>query len=503
MGIINLISAANSSELTFNDKKITAGFDLKLHESITLKMLIAEMKSGGADESCFNGYFVGYSIKQISKEFDLLRFGKKSVINIELKSCLQTSTRDIKIKRQMSKNQYYLEFLKYDIDIYTFIQGDGLYYWDNGTEQPVKVKVSHLLEKLQKQKIDFNINPDNLFLPKNYLISTFNDTDKFLAGNYFLTDHQDNIKKEVFDCFEKNMYRIFCISANAGTGKTLLAYDIAKEFIKMNVSPLIIHSGKLNEGHNILRNNNWNIISIRSVTSNVVNCWKRENIDIIVIDESHRTNKNQLNLIIDKSYEEQIPLIFLYDTKQFLRTGETTDVHAYIAQYNSNIPLEKRKLSNKIRTNKEMASFINNLMHIGSSKSNLNYESVSIEYFHEFGDIKNYVDYLVENHGWKAITFSNSLHYVDPLDTIAELCETNAHGVIGQEFEKVVFVMDGNFRYSDDNTLQTRQTYYSATGMLYQIVTRVVLELKIVVLNNPSLFNKLLSIKKCSFIEND
>lgn len=70
----------------------------------------------------------------------------------------------------------------------------------------------------------------------------------------------------------------------------------------------------------------------------------------------------------------------------------------------------------------------------------------------------------------------------------------NAHDVIGQEFSKVAFVMDNNFKYVG-NRLAAKRGYYSAQGMLYQIVTRVIDELKIVVLDNPSLYLKLLEIK--------
>jgi hypothetical protein len=41
----------------------------------------------------------------------------------------------------------------------------------------------------------------------------------------------------------------------------------------------------------------------------------------------------------------------------------------------------------------------------------------------------------------------------------------------------------------------TQNSYYSAEGMLYQIVTRVVDELKIIVYNNPELYVQLLKIK--------
>lgn len=93
------------------------------------------------------------------------------------------------------------------------------------------------------------------------------------------------------------------------------------------------------------------------------------------------------------------------------------------------------------------------------------------------------------------ITFTTSLKEPDPYEKLTSFAEKNAHDVIGQEFSKVAFVMDDNFKYSDTGKLLATRSYYSAQGMLYQIVTRVVDELKIIVLNNPELYYQLLRIK--------
>lgn len=71
------------------------------------------------------------------------------------------------------------------------------------------------------------------------------------------------------------IYKLFCITANAGTGKTLLAYDVAKELINSNINTMVIHCGKLNGGHSILQSYGWNIITIRNVTANLINNWTK------------------------------------------------------------------------------------------------------------------------------------------------------------------------------------------------------------------------------------
>ena len=216
---------------------------------------------------------------------------------------------------------------------------------------------------------------------------------------------------------------------------------------------------------------------------------------MILIDESHRIKHSQLDMIICASKELNIPIVFAYDKKQYLRHNEKLDLYEYIKEKHTDIPVTKRELTNKIRTNKEMASFVTNLFKIGRSNVNLNYDAVTIEYLSTVDEVKLFIDYLEKNKGFKAINYTPSRYTYSSRDKFSNMCSANAHEVIGQEFDKVVLVMDKSFWYNKDNELCANGNYYSAIGMLYQIVTRVVNELKIVVLNNPKLYCKLLEIK--------
>ena len=62
--------------------------------------------------------------------------------------------------------------------------------------------------------------------------------------------------------------------------------------------------------------------------------------------------------------------------------------------------------------------------------------------------------------------------------------------------KKVVFVMNKHFKYNDQGKLLGVKSFYSSGRILCQIVTRVVKELKVIVLNNPKLCQKLLRIKE-------
>ena len=86
------------------------------------------------------------------------------------------------------------------------------------------------------------VDLDKVFLPSNILVSPLNSTERFLSEDYLLTEHQENIKKEVLQYVETNTQGRFAgITGGHGTGKILLIYDIARELAKSK-RILMIHS---------------------------------------------------------------------------------------------------------------------------------------------------------------------------------------------------------------------------------------------------------------------
>ena len=74
----------------------------------------------------------------------------------------------------------------------------------------------------------------------------------------------------------------------------------------------------------------------------------------------------------------------------------------------------------------------------------------------------------------------------------------NSHQVIGQEYDKVVVVMDSNFMYNQFGELMGKahpNPDYLFTRLFYQNVTRARVRLCIVVLNNPEVLRTLIKIK--------
>lgn len=519
MGTVNLISAYKGAR-AYDDccnKKSNAPeppYPLKPVEINTLASLCDELQALMVPFSVFDGYYIGYIIKQISKEFDLLRFSDDMVVNIELKSNLDhlsASKKTDKILKQMIKNHYYLNAMKKEIHIYTFVENDGLYRYNQEDQTTEKVNISELSDILISQTFNEEIFPDKLFLPFNYLISPFTKTEQFIDGKYFLTEHQEEIKKKILKALNGE-YSFSCLTADAGTGKTLLLYDIAKNYVDSSV---IIHCGKLNSGHNkLISDYKWNIQPIKNVPyfegdleSNLENTaadsedsYMTPNIKVIFIDESQRIKKDQLSMIMAVSFKYKIPIVFSYDPKQYLNKDENKDIYDYLTK-NYNIDsygceITKYRLTKKIRTNPKIASFISNLLKIGSETGSRSYENVSVEYFDSKNEMKSYIEYLTQKKKWEFITYTSVKRTDEKISDITELSDINAHDVIGQEFEKVAFVMDKNFRYDEHNNLTySKNSFYDLSGMFYQIITRTVGKLKIIVYKDELLYYKLLSIK--------
>ena len=142
--------------------------------------------------------------------------------------------------------------------------------------------------------------------------------------------------------------------------------------------------------------------------------------------------------------------IFSYDENQYLRDNEKN--------YHTKERIEKElsctpyKLTDKIRTNKEIAYFIRQLFNLKKNISNIDYPNIELTY------CKNY--------------FS----------------------VVGQEFDNVVIVIDDSFKYNSQGDLIADNTYYSQRQMLYQIITRTRKKLHIVIIDNEVMLDRCIDI---------
>ena len=458
--------------------------NIKDEELNDLEVLVNQLKSLTKKINVFDKYFIGYTIPQIGKEFDLLRIDKESVVNIELK---KRSTPE-KIKKQLLRNKHYLSFLKKESFYFTYVSEEEKLYSIDNSQNLVESEIRELLTRLASQEVKKIKDIDSYFIPSNYLVSPFNSTIEFMEGKYFLTEHQEEIKNTILTQLKSPDYSIISIKGKAGTGKTLLTYDIAKEVYKRN-SVLIVHCGYLNEGQGILRDDYaWNIVAAKHLLYHDLSKYH-----LIIIDEAQRIYPDQLWHIISEIKNNSNNCIFSYDGQQTLRIGEiNNNIEEKIEKEVTAKPFE---LTSKIRTNKEVASFIRCLFNKDRPIEKLNYSNIELNYFDDYQEATSFLLQL-KSEDWKIINYTPSTYQKLPYEAHKVENEyDNAHTVIGQEFDNVVAVIDEYFYYDGDRlSTGNYMPYYLPTKMLFQIVSRTRIKLNIVIINNQEILSRCLGI---------
>ena len=304
---INLISYLNAYKdlEDVNFRKYIAEFGIgplvRANEMDDLQSLVDVITSLTKQTNILNHFYVGFKINQISKEFDLLRIGKNSIINIELK---RESTKG-KITKQLIQNQYYLKFLDVPIYNFTYVASTKKLYMLVDSTYIKEVNFDILIKKLMEQQLKEINNIHDLFDPINYLVSLFDSPEAFLKDEYFLTMQQSTFKKEILDIRPTENPAFIMIEGGAGTGKTLLTYDIAKEYMRNGKNVLIFQCGKLHKGLEKLRNDHhWEIERLSHFNEKQheeADDFSRY--DVIIFDEAQRLEKSQLEKFLKSNKE--------------------------------------------------------------------------------------------------------------------------------------------------------------------------------------------------------
>lgn len=483
----NLLSVIQAySTLThdgFKEFSLYHNIALKAEEINDLSTLVSLLvEKYGQTSADLENFLVGYKIPQIGKEFDLLRFGKNYHINIELKS---TSIPE-KALKQLERNKYYLKFLGKPVHYFTFdAESSALYYLiDDNTLR--KEGLCKLAEILKEQEIEYDQDVKELFNPSDYLVSPFNSTERFTKGEYFLTNQQEESRIKILNSIETTPSASFIsLTGRAGTGKTLLAYDIVKYFIEKGDTALILHCGQLNKGHQRLIDSGWNICAIKSLKRTNLNKFK-----LVLVDEAQRLYINQFDDIQSKISQSNGNCIFAHDTYQTLALHEEkANISGKITDL---CKKQTYSLSEKIRSNKEISNFIkalqDNKRNFDATRSN----NVQIRYFSKTEDTKNFLLSLNKEE-WEVLRFTPSQYSKEFHVEYVHDAQTS-HEIIGQEFEGIAVVIDQFFFYDNEGRLSYRgNTYYLATKMLFQNLTRARKRLLVVILKNEQLLKRCLS----------
>lgn len=450
---------------------------VKPHEAESVVRLVKALRDGGAQGmQLFEGFVFSFRIPQISSEFDLLKISDDAVVNIELKS---ESVGTRRIGEQLARNRHYLSPLERDVHTFSFVsdtrqlfeRGDG-----GGTH---RVDPRRLIEVLGHMGNAYEGQVEDLFRVSNYLVSPLNNAHKFLKGHYFLTNHQAQIRASFLrSCAHKDgPAPTFMVYGSAGTGKSLLLYDLARSW-EGERPACVIHCGVLCAGHETLNNG--------QSAFRIISAMRSERADLtaygsIFVDEAQRMWPSQLKRIVGVAASKSIPLYLSLDRRQVLPHNENAfDIEKAVREM---LPHTSAwELSRKIRTNRELVDFIRALFDLRGAERYSHTNHVKVACAQDLASARELVDAL-RHEGHQFISLGNVGQDDRSPSAVDVPGAPDPYAVIGQEFDKVVMAVGPSFSLGEQRHRQ----------LLYQGLTRARGNIALVVYDNEALLRRLLA----------
>ncbi len=454
----------------------------KEHEYNDLRQLVQEFLARNVGLGALDGFHYSYSIPHISKELDLLKVGKDTVLDIELKNCRIT---DERIQYQLERNAYYLSFLGKAVVTFTYCSEDDL--WVELKDHRLRTVgwervINCLAETEEFERCDL----DSLFIPKNYLVSPVMNFEAFMKRQYFLSGQQESIKKTVLAHLAGQGSGGLVVQGDSGTGKTLLLYDVALTMAEMSHKPAVIfHGASLTDYHESfnVRCSEIEIRSLRDLKSTDVGSYC-----FVGFDEAHRMQPRQFEAAMERVQRANVPFLLMLDPKQdaFAREHED-DVQSICERF---VPHDRRlTLTKKFRTNATIADFIEAFVNNGNVRLATT-DGIEVVYARTTEDAMSLVKSFVRK-GFQYIALPTASRAEDDLAELQLSGEPNAHGVVGLEYQKVVMVASHvhieKGRLCDD---PYPNPVLLPTRMLYQGLTRAQNEIALVVLDSWDVFQR-------------
>ena len=463
---------------------------IKGQEFEQISQIVSAMECLGAGKECYEDWFYSFTIPHISREFDLLKVGRGGgVVNVELKSASPSVTM-ARIQKQLERNAYYLSLIGKRIYSFTYISdsaGRGvLYVLDARGLRPCGFE--ELIHKLGRVRHPLQSDLEELFKPGDYLISPFSEPERFCGGQYFLTEHQQQMREKILSGIRRSSATLWGITGEAGTGKTLLLYDVARA-LAGDYKVCVIHCGNLSQGHERLRNMLTNVEILEAGFEREDGesgglqspDRKREDYggaDVVCVDETQRLSEGELEGLLEAFGSGRIKAcIFVYDLKQVLSRSEL---------YRNNperlrrlLGFQELRLAKTIRTSKEIYAFINAMLDLKKKSNQVfrNVDVLSAENEEELGRLIR----IYQDQGYRY------------LPSVYE----EAHDVMGLEFDNVLVTLDGKFGYDGAGVLVGEEypggdTLY--VQLLYQNVSRAKEKLCVAVVGNAAVFKELIAV---------
>lgn len=428
----------------------------------SMKALVRQLETH-MTKVCSLRFFYSYQIPKLGKEFDLLQIKDDQIINIELKS---GAVSEEAIRKQLMQNRYYLSVLGRSIQSYTYISSQNRLVRLTNHDHIAEADWTELCRLLQKESSDYQGNIDDLFQAELYLISPITEPARFLKKEYFLTSQQRDIQRQILKKLRISRFGYFCFTGLPGTGKTLLLYDIAMKLSRRQ-QICMIHCGNAGKEWKILHKRLQRIafLSDNQLTENT----ELKHYSVVLVDEAHLLSSEKLQILLMQS-EGKFPVIFSSDSEDAICPEE---LGVNTLKLIENLPeIQMFHLTNRIRTNAELSSFIQNMIHLTDRKTSKPYPHVSVVY--------------ANNEEEAAAILEDYIHQGYEYEITAM-----------RDIKRLVIILDERYYYDQNRYLRSK--YLSKEGRsdvrnLFHRLNQAKEELSIIVRENTYVYETLLTL---------
>ena len=426
----------------------------------SMKELVKQLELQMSDVSALR-FFYSFQIPKLGKEFDLLQIKEEQIVNIELKS---GKVSDEAVRKQLLQNRYYLSVQGKMIQSYTYISSQERLVRLNNHDHIVEADWDQLCLALQRQSKDYEGDIEDLFQAEMYLFSPVTEPERFLNKEYFLTSQQKDIGRRILDKIRKVKYGYFWFSGLPGTGKTLLLYDIAMK-LSVHQKVCMIHCGETGKEWKILHDRLLRITFLSD--SQIEECPDLKEYSAILVDEAHLLSVEELHRILELS--ERHPVIFSSDDEDMISDEEMD--RTMIREIEHLPDIQSFHLTNRIRTNAELSSFIQNMIHLTDRKTSKPYPHVSVVY--------------ANNEEETAALLEDYIHQGYEYEITAV-----------RDIKRLVIILDERYYYDQNRYLRSKHFKEGSSDVrnLFHQLNQAKEELSIIVRKNTYVYETLLTL---------
>lgn len=270
----------------------------------------------------------------------------------------------------------------------------------------------------------------------------------------------------------------FWFTGLPGTGKTLLLYDIAMKLSRRQ-KVCMIHCGETGKKWQILHERLRRIDFLSD--SQLENDSQLEGYSSFLIDEAHLLSKEKLKILLraGKGY----PIIFSSDNEDIISLEEMDRDATEILE---NLPdIHIFHLTNRIRTNAELSSFILNIMHIPDKKVPRYYPHIEVVCANDKREAENLLkDYLRQGYQYFPEKEKNS-HNIQR--ETAEVRDT----------ERLVLILDASYYYDEKGYLRALDSVNNEKSQvrnLFHQLNQAKEKIALIVKNNETVYKNMLEL---------